>query len=93
MIEWKDITSYSQGDEKRVPRVWAAKIGRFTLKVHRHTYYEPDEWLMSTSPRFFECERLESKDLKFAQSQAVGKLQVLCEEVVEQITSEPNDDD
>ena len=28
-MEWEDITTYSQGDTKRVPGIWEIQIDRF----------------------------------------------------------------
>lgn len=71
MAKWKDITSYSQGDKERVPRVWKIHFGDFELTVHRHIYYDPKMWLAS-SPLF---ERREmGEDLEEAKKKAIELL-------------------
>lgn len=90
MIEWKDTSSWSQNDteeDRKTPKVWTAKIGKFTLKVHRHIHYPADVWLATCHPDVMSQVVLASKDIDEAKCQAVAKLQVICEEAVQAILS------
>ena len=90
MVEWKDTSSWSQSDTKedrKTAKAWTAKIGTFTLKVHRHVYFPPDVWLVSCQPGVLSQVELESKDIDEAKCQAVAKLQAICEETVQAILS------
>jgi hypothetical protein len=71
-MQFKDISSYSQGETDRSPRVLRAEInGWLVITVHRHIRFPKDQWLLS-SPGLFELWSLKSKDLKAAQSEAVA---------------------
>ena len=90
MVEWKDTSSWSQKDtaeDPETPKAWTAKIGNFTLKIHRHIHYPPDVWLVSCQPGVMSQVELASKDADEAKCQAVAKLQVICEEAVQAILS------
>lgn len=84
-MNWKDITTYSQNDKERIPRIWHINVGPFRVSVHRHRHYEPDQWLLSTVPALFDCELLSSGDLEEAKCQALAKLQVACQETIDEI--------
>ena len=84
MVEWKDATSYSQGDKERIPRSWKAQIGRFILTVHRYAGCG-GVWFASCHG-LFETRELKSKDVDEAKCQAVAMLQVVCEEAIAVIT-------
>lgn len=44
---WKDVTSYSQSDKKRIPSCWSVKVGRFKLSLVWSHRYCPDTWSTS----------------------------------------------
>lgn len=56
-IIWKDISSFRQGDKERIPTSFRAKVGVLTISVHRHIYFEKDEWLLSVEG-FFDKKQL-----------------------------------
>lgn len=70
MIVWRDETSYSRNETKRLPRVWVSTAGGLRVSVHRHIYHAPDAWLL-TCPPWFECYALRSKDAPTAKRQAL----------------------
>lgn len=84
-IKWEDISSYTRGAE-RIPDTWKAQVGPFCVKVHRHVYHEPDDWLL-TIDGLVRHELLAAKDIGQAKCQALAKLQCICEEVVTAITA------
>lgn len=43
--EWKDTTSYSRSDTKRIPRIYELKINDLRIIVHRVTHLEG--WFLS----------------------------------------------
>jgi hypothetical protein len=58
MTEWKDITSYSQGQVDRKPTILQYKTPHITLSiVWNHRNY-PDEWVMNCFDIRMEQERL-----------------------------------
>lgn len=87
MLEWKDSSSWSKADVDRTPKSWTTHIGRFRLVVHRHRDYEPDQWLATCYPDVFRQFELASRDVDEAKYQAVAKLQIICEDVIREVTS------
>lgn len=86
MNKWTDVSSYSQSDKERIPNVWELRIGKIRLVVHRHKYYEPDQWLMSVHGDVDIDKRpLLRKDIEEAQNEALqalyNTLGRLCREV------------
>lgn len=67
---WKDITSYSQGETDRGPRVMVLVGHDVRVTVHRHRHYDPDVWLLSCHP-FFDCKVLNNKELEEAKAEAI----------------------
>jgi len=52
MIEWKDATSYSRGEDHSSPRCWELQLEKFRLViVYGHIYY-PKEWVVHFYPLF-----------------------------------------
>ena len=47
-IEWKDITSFSQGDKERVPRTFEARVDAIRLVVTRR--HGLNGWFMVCEP-------------------------------------------
>ena len=82
---WKDVTSYSQGDDQKEPRVLEVMFGSICLKVHRHIHYPTGKWLASCL--FFKNRELASPVLSEAKSQAVAKLQVVLEAALNEIVN------
>lgn len=53
-MEWKDISSFSQGQKDRTPTTFEAKFGKLRLVVTRHIHHEPTDWLIRCDPFFAE---------------------------------------
>jgi hypothetical protein len=85
MVKWKDTTSYSQSDRKRVPRVWSTNVGMLQVSVHRHIDFDPEQWLLSTVPALFEKVALASGEFALAKAQALALVQAACQEVIDAI--------
>ena len=51
-MKWKDTTSFSQGDELRIPRTFVAMAGSLKITVTRHIDHEPTEWVLICDPFF-----------------------------------------
>jgi len=66
MDEWKDITTYSQGDKERIPSVYEFTIGGFRVAIHRHMDYEKDRWLVSCDALRINKIKLSNKDIEKA---------------------------
>ena len=47
MIEWKDITTYSQGDKEREPSSLQAEIEDIRIVIHQHIHYPNGELLLT----------------------------------------------
>ena len=52
MAEWKDTTSYRQGDKERVPTTWTRNLSGVRLTVTRSHIYYPDRWAYMAHPLF-----------------------------------------
>ena len=46
MAEWKDTTSYSQGDKERTPDCWSITTGEVRIVVMRNHRMNPGFWTM-----------------------------------------------
>ena len=77
-VEFKDVTSHSQGAKDRTPRTWEAKISGIRLTVTRHNYYAKDEWIARAHPAILEMELLHSKGIDEAKAEAVELLASRC---------------
>ena len=81
-LVWKDITSYSRGDTKRVARVFELKIANVSLLVHRHIDYEG--WLLSSNDLDLEKIKLKLEDVEAAKVESLNKLSgILSEKILE----------
>jgi hypothetical protein len=70
-MEWKDKTSYSQGDTIRIPSIWEISGDFVRITVHRHIHYNADDWLLSSNTGY-DRHVLKSKELKEAQFEAIN---------------------
>lgn len=53
MIEWKDVTGYSQGDKERRPTAWRAVIASgFSISVVSSHIYHKGKWVVHCAPWF-----------------------------------------
>ena len=51
-MEWKDISSFSQGDKVRTPRTFEMRAGKLKICVTRHFHYAPTDWVLICDPWF-----------------------------------------
>ena len=54
MTEWRDCTSYRQGERLAgaEPRAWTASLGRTRMTVVKNHIYNPDRWTLHCAPWF-----------------------------------------
>jgi len=71
--EWKDITSFSQGEKDRTPRTWQIQVGRVRVVVTRHIHYSPTAWLLRCENFGIE-EVLASSDIEDAKKEALATI-------------------
>ena len=87
-MEWKDCSSYSQGDTERTPSDWRLRSDDFTICVHRHIHYPKDQWLLSCDP-FYNKYPLKSKDIEKAKEDSLlmvlGKLTINLKKMTNEI--------
>jgi len=67
--QWKDITSYSQGDTNRTPGSWEMSVGSLRIVVTRHIDHDPTDWLLDFSDRRLIW--LKNKDIDKAKVEAL----------------------
>lgn len=73
-MEWKDITSYSQRDKERIPRVLECKLApNISVTIHRHIYYG-NEWLLSCKFLGYDCFQLGTEDIENAKTKALVRV-------------------
>lgn len=46
MLEWKDVTGYTQGDTRRVPKAFAATLDTLTVRVGRDHIKHKNKWVL-----------------------------------------------
>ena len=51
-IEWKDISSFSQGEKDKTPKTFETYVVSFRIVVTRHIGFKPDEWILRCEPMF-----------------------------------------
>lgn len=51
-MNWKDTSSFSQGDKVRTPTTFTLLASGLKVVVTRHIHAEPDEWLLCCEPWF-----------------------------------------
>jgi hypothetical protein len=84
MIKWKNVSSKRNDNSG----IWQAHFGKYRLTVHKHIYYPPERWLVSTHPDLFTTVLLDAKDLEGAKKEAVVMLKVALEQVLDSIKEE-----
>jgi hypothetical protein len=72
-VEWKDITTYSRDDKKRIPEILETKLDNFNIRIHRHIHY-PDTWLLSCHQLAMQCIDLKTDDFNIAEISAINFL-------------------
>lgn len=83
MVNWKDISSFSQSDKVRTPNCFETRCGKFRLIVH-HYHGCGDTWFASCH-RIFEQHELKSKDIEDAKVEAVELLKKILTEALESL--------
>lgn len=79
--KWKDATSYSRGDEKRIPTAFETHVGGMRVSITcKHIYYK-GQWILFCNSLNFEAYLLKSKTAKEAAKEAI----LVCKEKAEKI--------
>lgn len=89
--EWKDTSSYGQGDKERIPTAWGLNADGIRISVHRHIHYPKDVWLLSCHNLGVSLQELKSKDIEGAKAEAIGFLFGMicrCEEILSRLINE-----
>lgn len=83
MYIWKDDSSYSQNDKKRIPSCWRMDVKDFiSIQVHRHIYYE-NTWLLSCKELNLDKFDLMTNDVEQAKSQALTIIIKRCNDLLQ----------
>lgn len=76
MTKWRDITSYSRGENPKIPRTYDLELGALRIVVTRHFHYPPDVWTFYCREiGFTESVELKSRDITEAQKEALYRAQ------------------
>lgn len=67
---WKDISTHSKSDEKRIPVSWEFSCKGIRVVVSRHIHHNPDVWLLSCEP-FLNLYELKNKDIDAAKEESI----------------------
>lgn len=70
---YKDITTHSQGDKDRTPRVLENETNGIKFTVHKHIYYG-DEWLLTCRELDVEHLRLNTNDMEKAKENGIVEM-------------------
>jgi hypothetical protein len=79
--EWKDVTTYSQGEKERIPRIWEVRFGRARLSVHR--VHGIDGWYATCL--FWDRKSLQSDTVDEAKREAVKLLETELETALNEL--------
>lgn len=71
MSTWHDITSYSRGEQNRVPISWELRAGGIRLIVTRRHMLEG--WYIAADP-WFDYDTLQSTEIEDAKQEAINAL-------------------
>jgi hypothetical protein len=85
MANWKDTTSYEQGDKRRIPRSYKAVAtpGYLNLVVSRHIH-DPGWWILRTNVPGLDMARLhEGDDVEIAKRNALKLVENRLAELVQ----------
>ena len=69
-MKWQDITSYSQNDTERKPRVLECIVGNIKFKVHKYVELG-DFWFLTSSDIGVYMYELNTTDLEEAKAKAI----------------------
>ncbi len=76
-VEWKDKTSYSRGDKKRIPTIFALEIQGLRIVVtNSHIRHKP-AWVMHCAAFGIDTHRLTADSLEAAQEEAIYEVKTL----------------
>ena len=85
MYIWKDVSSYSQNDKKRIPSCWRIDVKDFiSIKVHRHIYYE-NTWFLSCKELNLDMVDLMTDNVEQAKNQALILIEKRCTDLLEKV--------
>ena len=70
---YKDITTYSQRDKERKPRILENETNGIRFTVHKHIYYG-DEWLLTCRDLGVELLHLETEDMEEAKEKGIVEM-------------------
>ena len=82
--DWKDVSSYSQGDKERIPTVLELRrLSPFNTRLilHRHIYY-PNTWLVSCKGTYIDKVDLHTDNVEEAKCLAVDYMIKYAEELL-----------
>ena len=89
MVEWRDVSSYRQGERGKVePRCWETDVGAFRVVVHRNIHYPPDVWLVSIHGLWSGPRELTTRHVKGAQIEALEMLAAACKDALSAMREE-----
>lgn len=69
-MQWKNTTTYSQGEKDRTPRTYEARAGVIRIVVTRHIHFDASAWVLSAHP-FFDLHELASSEVEDAKREAM----------------------
>jgi hypothetical protein len=69
-IEWKDETSYSRGENPRVPKTFVARCGPLKLVVTCGHIHSPGRWVAHCHP-IFDTKTIDATSREEAQAEVV----------------------
>ena len=81
-LNWRDVTSYKQGDTERVPRTWELKLEELKYKVIVTRYYE-NTWLLTFREANIELRDLETDDVEEAKNKALEIVKNYLNDLIE----------
>lgn len=67
---YKDVTTYSQKEKNRSPKILENETNGVKFTVHKHICYG-DEWLLTCRELGFEMRRLHTEDMEEAKEKAI----------------------
>lgn len=86
MSKWKDISSYSQSDKKRVPHTFEIRASGLIVTVTRWIHGDPARWyLLCYEAGFRSHTGLNNQDLEDAKKEALWKVHDIFTKRVEAI--------
>ena len=85
MIEWKDVSSYSRGDEQKIPNDWQLITRSLRINVHRHKDYDSDMWLLSCYDVAKIQMPLRCKNINYAKKEAIELVQHILKTMLKEL--------